>query len=338
MPRPGSARVLITGATGALGPRVVEAFLEAGESIRTLSLDEPAADILPDGVETLTGDVTDEETVASALGGIDRVVHLAALLHIVDPPPHMQQKYEQVNVGGTRTLLDAAERAGVKRVVLFSTIAVYGGGAADLVLDESSTPRPETLYAQSKLEAERLVLSSRSADGKPMGTVLRMAAVYGARVKGNYQRLVTALAQGRFVPIGAGDNRRTLVYDRDAARAAVLAASHSDAGGQVFNVTDGEVHSLDQIIQAICAALGRKPPRISLPAGPVRLAAGVLEGLARLAGRRSPITPATVDKYIEDIAVDGDRIRSRLGFTPQYSLIDGWAEAIQEMRRMGVIG
>ncbi len=254
---------------------------------------------------------------------------------MIDPPPELEVRYEQVNVGGTKTLLEEAVRSGVKRVVLFSTISVYGSSTGRAIIHEDTAPQPVTAYARSKLGAERAVLSARNADGQPIGTVLRMAAVYGSWVKGNYRRLVTSLARGRFVPIGAGDNRRTLIYERDAARAAVLAADHPAAGGQLFNVTDGEFHSLREIIDAICTALGRKPPRISIPTGPARLAAGLLEGIAHLAGRRSPITRATVDKYTEDIAVDSSRIRTALQFHPEYTLTAGWEEAIQEMRSRG---
>lgn len=335
MSRSGSPRVLITGATGALGPRVVEAFLDAGKSVRTLSLDEPAAGDFPDGVDARIGDITDVKAVASTLEGIERVIHLAALLHVVDPPPELEARYEQVNVGGTRTLLKEAVRSGVKRIVLFSTISVYGSGTGRTIIDEDTTPKPVTAYARSKLEAERVLLSAKNADGQPIGTVLRMAAVFGSRVKGNYQRLVTALASGRFVPIGAGDNRRTLIYDRDAARAAVLAAQHPAAGSQVFNVSDGEYHSMNEIIDEICTALGRKPPRISIPTGLARPAAGFLEGIAQLFGRRSPISRASVDKYTEDIAVDSSRIRTALEFRPEYSLMAGWEEAIREMRSRG---
>lgn len=335
MPRSKSPQVLITGATGALGPRVVEAFLAAGQPVRTLSLDEPEIGSLPEGVDARAGDITDSKTVASALHGIEQVVHLAALLHISDPPPHFAERYERVNVGGTRALVEGALQAGVKRVVLFSTIAVYGNAAGHGIINENTVPQPDTMYARSKHEAERVVLSARSTDGLPIGTVLRMAAIYGSRVKGNYRRLVNALAKGRFVPIGDGKNRRTLIYDRDAARAAVLAANHPDAGGELYNVSDGEYHQVNQINRAICAALERKPPRIRIPAGAVRITAGILEGLAEFVGRKSPFTRAMVDKYTEDIAVESGKIRADLGFKPEYSLSDGWHEAIEEMRRMG---
>ena len=260
--------------------------------------------------------------------GVDVVVHLAALLHVVNPPPELREKYERINVGGTATVVEAAVKAGVKRVVLASTIAVYGP-SNDRILNEDSTPHPDTFYAQTKLAAEKIVLNAKRADGQSIGTVLRFGAVYGARIKGNYERLVKALARNRFIPIGAGRNRRTLVYDKDVARAVVLAVQHPAAAGKIYNVTDGQFNELNDIIAAICVALGRKLPRFSVPVGPVRITAGIIEDIMRLIGRHTPISRATIDKYTEDIAVEGRRIQTELGFVPQYDLVSGWRETVR---------
>ncbi len=105
------------------------------------------------------------------------------------------KKYERVNIGGTETVVEAAIKAGVKRVVLFSTIAVYGPSDGR-VLNEMSPTHPDTFYAQTKCAAEQIVLKAKGADGQPLGTVLRLGAVYGSRIKGNYERLTRVLAGG----------------------------------------------------------------------------------------------------------------------------------------------
>lgn len=323
--------VLVTGATGAVGPCVVDALCSAGYQVRSFSLDAPPTGIFPNSVQSIVGDVTDPSAVQSAMHGMDAVVHLAALLHIVNPPPELREKYEKINVGGTATVVEAAVKAGVKRVILASTIAVYGPSNGQ-ILNEDSVPQPDTFYAQTKLAAEKIVLNARGVDGQPIGTVLRLGAVYGARIKGNYERLVKALARNRFIPIGNGRNRRTLVYDKDVARAVVLAIQHPSAAGKIFNITDGCFHSLAEIIAAISESLGRKPPRFSVPVGSVRIAAGMIEDAMRLIGRRSPVGRATIDKYTEDIAVEGKRIQTELGFVPRFDLRTGWRETVQKMR------
>ena len=126
-----------------------------------------------------------------------------------------------------------------------------------------------------------------------MGTVLRLGAVYGSRIKGNYRRLLIALARGRFVPIGPGSNRRTLVYDKDVGRAAMLAAVHPDAAGRIFNVTDGQIHTMEAIIETLCEALGRVPPRLTLPVGLIRRFAGYPGG--QRPGIRFPVADRSGD-------------------------------------------
>jgi UDP-glucose 4-epimerase len=220
--------------------------------------------------------------------------------------------------------------------VFFSTIAVYGRSGGR-ILTEDTPPCPNTFYARTKLDAEEIVLAAKDAHGRPIGTVLRLGAVYGSKMKGNYRRLVHALATGRFIPVGKGSNRRTLIYDRDVARAAVLAAVHPDAAGLIFNVTDGQFHTMRSIIETLCGALDRRPPHLTLPAEPVRVLAGLLEDSGRMFGLHSPVTRATVDKYTEDMAVEGKHFCTLTGFIPQYNLEAGWCETVAEMRQSGEI-
>ncbi len=328
--------VLITGANGSVGPRVVQTMHKAGYRVRTLSLNAQEHGSFPDGVEVFKGDVANYSVVRSAVQDVEAVIHLAALLHVVNPPSTLSEQYERINVGGTAIVAKAAQQAGVKRVVLFSTIAVYGN-ATGQAMTEETPPHPSTIYAQTKLAAERIVLQAERQDGQPLGTVLRLGSVYGARIKGNYLLLLKSLARGWFVPIGDGCNRRTLIYDKDVAAAALLVLRHPAATGQVFNVSDGQFHTMNEIITMMCEALGRTPPRMSLPIHPIRLVAGILEDTARLMGRKSPIVRAMVDSYTEDVAVDSHRIRTQLGFAPHYDLRSGWRETVQEMRRMGYL-
>jgi nucleoside-diphosphate-sugar epimerase len=317
---------LVTGATGAIGPAVVNALGDTFE-IRTLTRRPPETGMFRVPATPFTGDVSDIATVRRAAERAQVIVHLAALLHIVGPSDSLRSEYERINIGGTQAVIDAATIEGVSRVVFLSSIAVYGS-ASHGVLTEDSEAHPDTLYGVSKLAAERIVTSARTLDGAPLSTVLRSAAVYGPRVKGNYQRLVRALARHRFVPIGAGDNLRTLVFEDDLAAATALVARHSAAAGRIYNVSDGRPHALRDVIAAICAALGRRPPRWHAPIAPVR---AVLRA-GSVFDRR---LPGMLTKYLEEMAVDASRIQTEIGFQPQIRLAEGWSRTIAEMRRTG---
>jgi UDP-glucose 4-epimerase len=310
----------------------VEALVAEGYAVRILALDAPRSGTLPARVELRVGSITDPDVVREAIQGCEGVIHMAALLHIVNPAPALRAKYEAINVGGTRTVLEAAQMARVQRVVFFSTIAVYGYGGRGCqteILNETSACRPDTFYGETKLAAEKLVLEARRLDGVSLGTVLRMGAIYGSGIKGNYQKLALALAKHRFIPVGRGQNRRSLVYDRDVAAATVLALRMPQAAGQVYNVTDNCFHTLNEIIRAICEALGRCPPRMRIPLAVARLAGFGADLLLRIVGKR-PVVRAAIDKYVEEVMVSSDKIRRELGFVPEYSLSEGWRECVKQ--------
>jgi len=283
-------------------------------------------------VKSFSGDITDAKDVAAAVSGVQAVIHLAAVLHIVNPPEHLRDRYWRVNVEGTKTVVDAAVDAGISRILFFSTIAVYGNTRGQIV-DERTPPQPDTFYGQTKLEAERIVLGAKNSAGDHIGTVLRLGAIYGSRIKGNYQHLLTALDRGIFLPIGKGRNRRTMIYEKDAAAAATLALAHPAARGRLYNVSDGKHHLMKEILSTMCQALGRTPPRLSLPVAPVRFLAGFFEETAKIGGWRPPFTRETIDKYLEDVAVDSGLIRKELGFEAKFDLLAGWQNTVREIRR-----
>jgi UDP-glucose 4-epimerase len=302
--------------------------------VRVLALDHPFPGAFDPAVDFRLGDINVFRDVRSAIKDAHLVVHMAAILHVMNPPHARMPLYTLVNVEGTRNVVEMALTAGVKRLIFFSTISVYGNSNGT-VLNEDTIPKPESLYAQSKRQAERIVLEAYRPNCVPLGTVLRFAAVYGSRVKGNYRRLLLTLAKKRFVPVGPGTNRRTLIYDKDAANAVLSVLNNPSATGKIFNVTDGEIHSLNDIIHSMCDALGRRPPRMYLPVAPLRTGAEIVDKGTRMLGLRPFGFRSALDKYTEDLAVDGQKIQDETGFRPEYDLLSGWKETIEEMRARG---
>jgi UDP-glucose 4-epimerase len=325
-------RILVTGGTGAIGPAVLAALAERGHWVRVLSRSPIGREVAPRSAQTVTGDITAPEEVARACRGVDIVVHLAALLHAA-PGSLPPESYERINVGGTRHVVAAAMDAGVKRVVLASTIAVYGEAPLGTAR-EDTPPAPETDYARTKLEAERVVRTEFAGEGRS-AVVLRLGAVYGSRMKGNYRSLVRALDRVGFVAPGPGSNRRSLIHDSDAARAILLAVEHPRAAGRVLNVADPTAYRLREIIDAISSALGRRPPRLHLPRPLALAAAGSIEVLSRMVRIPPPFTRSMVRKYNDEIVVDAGAIARDLGFAPRMTLESGWRQTIEAMRATG---
>lgn len=288
-----------------------------GYGVRGLYRDQPPKG-LPEAVETVTGDLLDAETVRMATADAEIIFHLAAKLHVNNPGRAAESEFELQNVEVTKALLEASD---CRRFIFASTINVYGPGNGERVFDEDSPADPKGPYERSKLKAEELVLLHRG------GTTLRFAAVYGRRVKGNYKRLVAAIGSRRFAIVGGGRNRRTLVHESDAVRAAIMCAEDERACGKLYNVTDGEVHTLRDIVAAICKAQGRSEPAIRIPEGIARAASAGADLFLRAAGSDARITPL-VAKMTGDLAVSGDRIRREIGFKPVFGLEEGWATSL----------
>lgn len=313
---------LVTGAAGAIGSTLVERLLEKGYAVRALVRAESKT-LLPAGVEVVRSDITDCGSLQKAVAGTETIFHLAAKLHINNPAQALKDEYYRVNVEGTNCLARAARAAGARRLIFFSTINAYGNSRPGQLIDEDEPLRPDSLYAETKIEGEKIVLAEA-----PEAVVLRVAAVYGPRMKGNYPRLVQALRRRRLALIGDGSNRRTLIHTLDLCDAAIAAAEQERAAGQIFNVTDGSVHTMREIVAAIAAALGRRPPVFHLPARAARIAAGLMEDGWRVVGRRAPVNRATIDKLTEDIAVSGSKFQRCLGFEPRFDLEAGWQQTI----------
>jgi len=327
--------ILVTGATGALGPSIIWGLYKSGfPSIKVFALDEPKPGILPGDIKLSIGDITNFDDLSRSMENVKAVVHMAALLHISNPTKEQISLYEKINVEGTRNVVRAALKAGVKRIIFFSTISVYGPSNGN-IFNEDSTTNPLTPYSKSKLKAEKVVLDAKLSNGQPIGTVLRLAAAYGSRIKGNYLSLLRAIAKGRFVPIGAGENRRTLVYDKDVANAVVAILKAPLTVGKIYNVTDGHIYSMNEIINIMYEALEKKQPNLRIPIGPIRFCAKMVDNITKVILKKPIGFKDKVDKFIEDVAVDGSRIQKDSDFRPKYNLLEGWKEAIAEMKIRG---
>jgi UDP-glucose 4-epimerase len=306
------------------GPALVNLLLEKGYDVRIFSRHCASSNDFPEEVERFQGDLLDRRAVSKALKDVHGVFHLAAKLHDTKGLCHGDE-YQRINVEGTDVLVSEARAAGVARFVFFSTINVYGCTGRNEWFDEASPVSPRDRYSRSKLEAEKLVLGA-GQDGVDgfSAVVLRVAAVYGKRMKGNYKTLASYLKMGGFLLFGDGENKRTLVFDKDLAAAALLALEHPRAQGKIYNITDGHVHSFNGIVSSMCRSLGRKDSFLNVPEKLVGLIAR-LENKAPFPLGVSRFT-RMAEKQMESIAVSGEKVQRELGFVPGYDLSKGWKE------------
>ncbi len=257
---------LITGGAGCLGAPVAHELLAKGGRVRVLDTlihgqQEVAADLARRGVEVVRGDLRDELARAAALVDVAAVVHLAAVVgdRACAGDPELAR---EVNVEASRALIDEGRRAGAKRFVFASTCSSYGRTADSTPVDERDEPRPASLYAEQKVEIERLLLDDEPHSMSP--TPLRFAEIYGAAPRMRFDLTVNGLTRDlwgdREVEVLGERCWRPYVHVRDAARAVriVLEAPAERVSGQVFNVgRSDENYRAADLVAAIGARVGR---------------------------------------------------------------------------------
>lgn len=314
-------RVLVSGASGMVGRYVSRALREHGITVRALLRSEGAVEGPWHEAATAVDLPAEASVLASAVDGCDVVIHLAGRAHVLrETEADPLGAFRRVNLEGTRSLLQAAAGR-ARRFVLVSTIGVLGGETGEgEAFDERSPLRPHTPYAVSKVEAEDVVRQGAAAHGIET-VVIRPPLIYGAYVRGNFERLMKLVRRGVPLPFGAVNNRRSLMGARNLAELLVACATHPAAAGQTLVAADEDVHSIAGIVRHMADALGR-PARV-VPVPPVLLQAG-----AAVAGMRG-----TMSQLTGSLVVDAKRARSLLGWLPRHPVATGMREAAQWMMR-----
>ncbi|MGB6192024.1 MAG: NAD-dependent epimerase/dehydratase family protein [Terracidiphilus sp.] len=315
-----SRRLLVTGATGFLGAAVVHLARSQGWQVRAFS--RGASEI--EGVESVSGDIRDPEALRRAAAGIDAIVHAAGLAHVFGPRAKDSAAFQSVNEVGTLNVIDAALFCHVPHVVLVSSVSVYGSYRGDHCY-ETTPCHPEGPYASSKYAAERRAAERVSASETRL-TILRLATIYGAGDRGNVARLIVALRRGRFLWIGSGSNRKSLIHKADAARACLMPLQLQRRGTEVFNVS-AQVIPMREIVTSICRALDRPVPRLTIPIKIVKAAGSVAASLGNRVNLEQQIK-----KFTREDAYDGKLFEETFGFKPQVSLAAGLREEVMHLR------
>jgi UDP-glucose 4-epimerase len=294
-------RVAVTGGSGFIGSHVVDHLLAAGHEVRVIDL---ATTWLNPAAEHCATDLFDDAGMDAALAGLDAVFHLAAVADVndVDKDPVLAVR---LNVEGTARVLEAARRQSVRRVILASTVWVYGATAGEGERSENALvelSRAGHVYVSTKLAAEMLVHSYRQMYGQEF-TILRYGIPYGPRMRPALviARFVKFAQEGQSITIaGTGDQQRHYVYVEDIADAHVRALQPA-AANQTLALEGGIGVSVREIADTVCSLVG--PTTIThVPARNADYSGvGVSNTLAKELLDWSPVTSFTdgVQRYLD---------------------------------------
>lgn len=315
-------RVAVTGGTGCLGWPLVEKLIKGGSHLKLLVLPNDSSITSVDKkVKIISGDLNSSDALDRLCMDCDVVFHLAGMVHSVPGTREEEEGFFRVNVEGTKNLLEAAKKNGVKRVVFYSTVGVYGKDA-DFHGDELSPCRPGSVYAESKFQAEQLVLNSPNRGG-PEGVVLRFPVVYGPLDRGNVAALIKAVRRKHFFYFGAGNCLRSMISSKNAAEAAVRAAIEPKAANEVFCVTDGRDYTMNELVDSICRALGMRWRPFHVPVSMADLAGRFGDVLRKWGRVPFPIDSDRVRKLSRPLTFSSEKAKEVIGYGPVETLEEG---------------
>lgn len=302
-------KIAITGGSGFIGTRLIQNLKAAGHDCVIIDL----RDANP-------CDVLDLPALTQRLAGCDAIYHLAAE-HADDVFP--RSRYYDVNVTGTKNVCAAADANGITRVLFTSSFAVYGLDVATPT--ELSKPAPFNDYGQSKLEGEEVLRGWAAGNDRAKLTIIRPVVVFGEGNRGNVYNLVNQVAARKFVMIGDGENKKSMAYVGNVA--AFLQHCLDDAhAGQLYNYADAPDLSMNDLMGFIYKSLGRAVPKLALPYS-LGLGAGyAFDGIARMTGRKFPISAIRVQKFCADTSCNASK--AHRDFAAPFTMEEGFQRFI----------
>lgn len=308
-------RVLVTGATGFVGTVLCEVLAAAGYRVRAAVRTQRQ---LPASIHecAVIGDIGPNTDWSAALDEVDWVAHLAARVHVMHDAAENANLYLDTNAQGTARLATAAVKAGVRRFVYLSSVKVNGEETAAQPYSNTDAPQPLDDYGISKWRAEQ-ALQEIGSHSAVSFSIVRPTLVYGPGVRANFLRLMKWVDHQIPLPLGAVNNRRSLVNVWNLCDLVRVLLERDTASTGTWMVSDGEDLSTQELIRRIARAMGRRARLPAIPVAAVR-AVGTMLGKG-----------AEVRRLCGSLAVDIGATRDELGWVPPVSVDEALERTVE---------
>jgi UDP-4-keto-D-FucNAc 4-reductase len=309
--------VAITGASGFVGRHLLGHLAASGCSLVAMSRRGTGVTHVRDLVLNNYADIS---ALAANLDGVDTLIHLAARAHQGVGGESDAALFHEANVDSAVHVARACVLAGVRRLVLLSSIGVHGSSTHGRPFTEADAPAPKELYAISKWRGEQAV--SEALDGRSTElVVLRPPLVYGPGAPGNFGQLLKLVQRLPLVPLGGLHRRRSFIHIDNLCDAIVRAAWHPQAAGRRFVLCDGEDVSVAQIARELATGFGRSSRCVvDVPEAGLRWAASLL-------GRG-----AALEKLAGELRIDASAFRAATGWLPPRPVLEALRETAARSR------
>lgn len=329
-------KLLVTGATGFVGGHLTRRLLSLGHDVSILVRKTSDSKVIEElkgkGAKVHFGDVTDRDSVFSAVKDKDIVFHIAALFR---QAKHPDSVYWDVNVKGTENVLDASEEFGIEKVIHCSTIGVHSH-ILNPPANEDEEYRPGDIYQITKCEGEKLA-RERFDSGKLKGAVIRPAMIWGEGDR-RILKLFKGVKNRRFPIIGNGKTQMHWIYVHDLVESFILAAERDEANGQVYIIAGERPTSISELVNRVAELAGVRPLPFKVPALPVQILGTIVETVCVPFGIEPPIYRRRVDFFTKDRCFDISKAKKDLGFKPKQNFEQEVANIYNWYQQEGWLG
>jgi nucleoside-diphosphate-sugar epimerase len=311
--------ILITGGSGFIGSHF-QNYLSP-EQIINFDLAEPDTHLRSNFFQ---GDIRNREDLRKAIRGknVQTIISLAAKHHDFGIG---HEEYFDTNEGGTQCLCDVAEEEGIKEIIFFSSVAVYG--IREEISTEEMTPEPDGPYGASKLAGEKVLTNWAKKDPTRKVLILRPSLVFGPNNMANMRNLIRQIDSGLYFHLGKADNVKSIAYVENVVQATLFMKERMKPGVAIYNYADEPQLTTRQIASVIAEALGKKI-RFSLPKTFAILMGIPFDLMIKMTGKNLPVSTARIRKLGTQTYHSAEKIRKE-GFKPLYSTVEGLRKMVE---------
>lgn len=309
------------GASGFVGTRLIKLLKEENSVYTLKNIDLQSSHFFPE--ITTIGDVREQEQMDKELADADCVVLLAAQ-HRDDVSP--TSLYYDTNVGGMEVTLKAMEKNGIKRIIFFSSVAVYGLNKKNP--DENHPADPFNHYGKSKWQAEQVLQEWYKSHPDWNINIIRPTVIFGERNRGNVYNLLKQISGGKFLMVGSGNNRKSMAYVGNVVAFVKYMMENVTEGYNVFNYVDKPDFTMNELVDHVKNVLHKNIPSTHFPYWLGMMGGYCFDILAKITGKKLAISSVRVKKFCATTEIDAQKVHS-CGFKAPYTLGEGLANTLE---------
>ena len=314
-------KAFVTGGTGFIGSHLVDTLIESDSYSEVRCLVRSKEKWLKSKpYKRFSGDLHDLSVLQEAVNGVDVVFHLAGVVKAPDA-----QIFERANVDATENIIRVAQKEGVPKIIVLSSLAAVGPSKNGPV-NEQTTMEPVSIYGRSKKQMEKII--HRIAGEESSITILRPPAVYGPREDQIYSFF--KMVNKRICPIiGDGQNPKiSMVYVGDVVQGCMKAAVKTESGVETYFISGESIHTWSEIRETTQKVLGKKSLPVYIKPSLVKKIAGGIEKTASFFGVYPVINREKAKELILEWTCSSEKAKQELNYTPEYSLAEGISRTI----------